>query len=148
MILGVENIKFVINSKLSAFDRENRLVFFQTIPTSPNLPTLPVGISVMEPISFDPPKYDNLIEFTYNPKKTKGSGVKMKSLVEMIVRSLVDYPDEVSINETSGESIMILEINVSPDDVGKVIGKEGRIANAIRTIVKAAAAKSDKKSNC
>ena len=69
----------------------------------------------------------------------------MKSLVEMIVRSLVDYPDEVSINETSGESIMILEINVSPDDVGKVIGKEGRIANAIRTVVKAAAAKLDKK---
>ena len=73
LILGVENIKSVINSGLSAFDRENRLVFFQTIPTSPNLPTLPVGISVMEPI-FDPPKYDNLIEFTYNPKKTKGSG--------------------------------------------------------------------------
>tara|TARA_B100000427_G_scaffold287467_1_gene262083 strand:+ start:9137 stop:9373 length:237 start_codon:yes stop_codon:yes gene_type:complete len=69
----------------------------------------------------------------------------MKSLVEMIVRSLVDYPDEVSINETSGESIMILEINVSPEDVGKVIGKEGRIANAIRTVVKAAAAKLDKK---
>tara|TARA_B100000700_G_C14482538_1_gene595797 strand:+ start:198 stop:440 length:243 start_codon:yes stop_codon:yes gene_type:complete len=69
----------------------------------------------------------------------------MKSLVEMIVKSLVDYPDEVSINETSGESIMILEINVSPDDVGKVIGKEGRIANAIRTVVKAAAAKLDKK---
>ena len=69
----------------------------------------------------------------------------MKSLVEMIVRSLVDYPDEVSINETSGESIMILEITVSPEDVGKVIGKEGRIANAIRTVVKAAAAKLDKK---
>tara|TARA_B100000427_G_scaffold327417_1_gene338115 strand:+ start:10433 stop:10672 length:240 start_codon:yes stop_codon:yes gene_type:complete len=69
----------------------------------------------------------------------------MKSLVEMIVRSLVDYPDEVKINETSGESIMILEINVSPEDVGKVIGKEGRIANAIRTVVKAAAAKLDKK---
>ncbi len=66
-------------------------------------------------------------------------------LVEMIVRSLVDYPDEVSINETSGESIMILEITVSPEDVGKVIGKEGRIANAIRTVVKAAAAKLDKK---
>ena len=82
LILGVENIKSVINSKLSAFDRENRLVFFQTIPTSPNLPTLPVGISVMEPISFDPPKYDNLIEFTYNPKKTKGSGGIFGSIFE------------------------------------------------------------------
>ena len=69
----------------------------------------------------------------------------MKNLVEMIVRSLVDSPDEVQITETSGESIVILEINVSADDVGKVIGKEGRIANAIRTVVKAAAAKIDKK---
>ena len=69
----------------------------------------------------------------------------MKNLVEMIVRSLVDSPDDVKITETSGESIIILEINVSADDVGKVIGKEGRIANAIRTVVKAAAAKIDKK---
>lgn len=69
----------------------------------------------------------------------------MKELVEMIVRSLVDQPDDVVINETTGESIVILEISVSPDDVGKVIGKEGRIANAIRTVVKAAAAKNDKK---
>jgi predicted RNA-binding protein YlqC (UPF0109 family) len=69
----------------------------------------------------------------------------MKELVEMIVRSLVDQPEEVVINETTGESIVILEISVSPDDVGKVIGKEGRIANAIRTVVKAAAAKNDKK---
>ena len=69
----------------------------------------------------------------------------MKNLVEMIVRSLVDEPEDVVINETAGESIVILEISVSPDDVGKVIGKEGRIANAIRTVVKAAAAKNEKK---
>lgn len=69
----------------------------------------------------------------------------MKNLVDMIVRSLVDNPDDVIINETAGESIIILEISVAPDDVGKVIGKEGRIANAIRTVVKAAAAKIDKK---
>ncbi|MDC0036652.1 KH domain-containing protein [bacterium] len=69
----------------------------------------------------------------------------MKNLVESIVQSLVDYPDEVSITETTGESIVILEIGVASDDVGKVIGKEGRIANAIRTIVKAAAAKLEKK---
>ena len=69
----------------------------------------------------------------------------MKNLVESIVESLVDYPEEVSITETTGESIVILEISVAADDVGKVIGKEGRIANAIRTIVKAAAAKLEKK---
>jgi len=69
----------------------------------------------------------------------------MKELVEYIVRSLVDSPDEVKITETSGESVLILEIFVAQDDIGKVIGREGRIANAIRTIVKASAAKSNKK---
>ena len=69
----------------------------------------------------------------------------MKNLVELIVKGLVDSPDEVVITETSGESVMIIEIRVSAEDVGKVIGKEGRIANAIRTVVKAAAAKNNKK---
>ena len=69
----------------------------------------------------------------------------MKTLVENIVKALVDQPDQVQITETSGEAVVIIEINVAPDDVGKVIGKEGRIANAIRTVVKAAAAKREKK---
>lgn len=69
----------------------------------------------------------------------------MKLLVETIVKSLVDNPDDVKVTETAGESIIILEIQVSQSDTGKVIGKEGRIANAVRTIVKAAAAKQDKK---
>jgi predicted RNA-binding protein YlqC (UPF0109 family) len=71
--------------------------------------------------------------------------MNMKNLVENIVKALVDNPEGVIINETAGESIIILEISVSPEDVGKVIGKDGRIANAIRTVVKAAAAKNDKK---
>ena len=69
----------------------------------------------------------------------------MKGLVEMMVKALVDYPDDVKINETAGESIVILEISVHSNDVGKVIGKEGRIANAIRVVTKAAAAKQSKK---
>ena len=69
----------------------------------------------------------------------------MKALVETIVRELVDSPESVVINETTGESIIIIEIHVGVNDVGKVIGKEGRIANSIRTITKAAAAKHDKK---
>ena len=69
----------------------------------------------------------------------------MKALVEGIVTSLVDHPDDVRVNETVGESIIIIEISVNNDDIGKVIGKEGRIANAIRVVVKAAAAKQDKK---
>ena len=64
----------------------------------------------------------------------------MKSLVERIVTALVDNPEEVDVKETVGSSIVILEISVGNDDVGKIIGKEGRIANAIRTVVKAAAA--------
>jgi predicted RNA-binding protein YlqC (UPF0109 family) len=69
----------------------------------------------------------------------------MKSLVDTIIKELVDAPDEVVIKETAGDSIVILEIRVAQSDVGKVIGKDGRIANAIRTVVKAAAAKQDKK---
>ncbi len=69
----------------------------------------------------------------------------MKLLVETIVKSLVDDVDGVLVKETAGDSIVILEIIVSSDDVGKVIGKEGRIANAIRTVAKAAAAKNNKK---
>lgn len=71
----------------------------------------------------------------------------MKQLVELIVKALVDKQDEVQIKETVGDSVVILEITVSPEDVGKVIGKEGRIANAIRTVVKAAGAKQNKKVN-
>jgi predicted RNA-binding protein YlqC (UPF0109 family) len=69
----------------------------------------------------------------------------MKELVEYIVRALVDKPDEVNISETQGESLTILEIKVGQEDVGKVIGKEGRIANSIRAIAKAAAAKQKKR---
>ena len=69
----------------------------------------------------------------------------MKNLVENIVCSLVDSPDQVVVGETAGESVTVLEIRVAPDDVGKVIGKEGRIANAIRTVAKAAAAKNNRR---
>lgn len=69
----------------------------------------------------------------------------MKELVEYLVKALVDKPEEAKISQTEGESVTILEIRVAPDDAGKVIGKEGRIANAIRTIVKAAGAKSKKR---
>ncbi|HEX9062350.1 MAG TPA: KH domain-containing protein [Clostridia bacterium] len=68
----------------------------------------------------------------------------MKELLETIARALVDFPDEVSVNEVEGERSIILELKVSKDDMGKVIGKQGRIAKAIRTVVKAAAVKEDK----
>ncbi|WP_422480517.1 KH domain-containing protein [Pleomorphochaeta sp. DL1XJH-081] len=67
-----------------------------------------------------------------------------KDLVEYIAKSLVDQPDDVSVNIIEGEQSTILELKVAPDDVGKVIGKQGRIANAVRVILSASAAKSGK----
>jgi uncharacterized protein len=69
----------------------------------------------------------------------------LKSTVEYIVRELVDTPDEVSITEIPGDEATTYEVRVAADDLGKVIGKQGRIANALRTIVKAVAMKEKKK---
>jgi uncharacterized protein len=69
----------------------------------------------------------------------------MKELVEIIAKSLVDNPDMVQVNEISGEQSTILELKVAPEDMGKVIGKQGRIAKAIRVVVKAAAIKANKR---
>ena len=63
----------------------------------------------------------------------------MKDLVEIIAKSLVDNPNEVHVNEVQGEQDLILKLRVAPEDMGKVIGKQGRVAKAIRTVVKAAA---------
>lgn len=69
----------------------------------------------------------------------------MRELVELMVRSLVDFPEDARVNEVSGESVTVYEVSVAESDLGKVIGKGGRIANAMRTIVKAAATKNDRK---
>lgn len=63
----------------------------------------------------------------------------MKELVELIARSLVDYPDEVCIREIQGERGLTYEISVAPTDMGKIIGRGGRIVKSIRTVVSAAA---------
>ena len=64
---------------------------------------------------------------------------------EIIAKALVDCPEEVAVTETENEKSIVLELRVAQSDMGKVIGKQGRIAKAIRSVVKAAAAKSDKK---
>ena len=69
----------------------------------------------------------------------------MKDLVEIIAKSLVDNPNEVQVNEIQGEQDLVLELRVAPEDMGKVIGKQGRIAKAIRTVVKAAALNKEQK---
>ena len=69
----------------------------------------------------------------------------MKELVEVIARALVENPDEVVVIETERDGETVIELKVAPSDMGKVIGKQGRIAKAIRSVVKAAASKEDKK---
>jgi predicted RNA-binding protein YlqC (UPF0109 family) len=72
-------------------------------------------------------------------------GLLMKELLESIARSLVDNPDDVSVREVEGERSLILELKVAEEDMGKVIGKQGRIAKAIRTVMKAAAMRNNKR---
>lgn len=69
----------------------------------------------------------------------------MKELVEYIARSLVDDPSQVSVTEIEGETSVILELRVAPEDMGRVIGKGGRVANAIRTLLRVIAAKQGKR---
>ena len=71
----------------------------------------------------------------------------MKEMIEYIVKALVDKPEEVSVTETQGETASIIEVRVATEDAGKVIGREGRIANALRTLAKAAGAKDKKRIN-
>jgi hypothetical protein len=65
--------------------------------------------------------------------------VKEKELVEYIARALVDSPEQVFVKETLGGSVTVLELHVDHEDIGRVIGKDGRVANAIRTLLKVAA---------
>lgn len=69
----------------------------------------------------------------------------MKELLEVIAKSLVDVPEEVLVNETEDEKGILLELKVAESDMGKVIGKQGRIAKAIRSVIKAAAVHNGKK---
>ncbi|NLI60165.1 MAG: KH domain-containing protein [Clostridiales bacterium] len=69
----------------------------------------------------------------------------MGELVKFIAQSLVDNPDQVDVREIEGEQTVVIELRVAPEDMGKVIGKQGRIAKAIRTVVKAAATKNNKR---
>lgn len=70
----------------------------------------------------------------------------MVKLVEVIAKSLVDDPDAVEVTEKQeADSVIVIELKVAPDDMGKVIGKQGRIAKAMRSVVKAAATKQNKK---
>ncbi len=71
-------------------------------------------------------------------------GICMQELLLFLAKSLVDHPEDVKVTETESAEAVILELNVAPDDMGKVIGKQGRIAKAIRTVIKAATSRGSK----
>ncbi len=76
---------------------------------------------------------------------TTEPGGDMRALVEQIAKALVDEPEKVSVQAVDGEQVTVLELSVAPDDLGKVIGKQGRTARSIRTILGAAGMKLKKR---
>jgi len=72
--------------------------------------------------------------------------MRMKDLMEQIAKALVDRPDDVKVNEIKGERVSVIELAVAKDDLGKIIGKQGRTAKALRTILTAASTKLNKRS--
>ncbi|MCX5887471.1 MAG: KH domain-containing protein [Proteobacteria bacterium] len=70
----------------------------------------------------------------------------MKELIKYIAQALTDYPDQVEVREVEGERTSVVELRVAPSDLGKVIGKQGKTARAMRTILSAASAKLKKRS--
>lgn len=70
---------------------------------------------------------------------------RTKELVEYVARSLVSQPDDVSVKKVEKDRLVVLELRVAPDDMGRVIGKQGRIAKSIRTLVRSATSNSNKK---
>ena len=71
----------------------------------------------------------------------------MKELLEFLARSLVDHPEQVRVEEIESDNGVVLRLSVAKEDVGKVIGKQGRIARALRTVVKASAVKDGKQAS-
>jgi uncharacterized protein len=69
----------------------------------------------------------------------------MKELVQMLARSLVSHPDAVEVKETQGDTASVLELKVAKEDLGRIIGKQGRTAKSIRTILNAAASRTNRK---
>lgn len=69
----------------------------------------------------------------------------MEQLVGVIAKALVDHPEDIRVNVVEKEHLIVYELTVHPDDIGKVIGKQGRIAKALRTVVTSAAVKMDKR---
>jgi uncharacterized protein len=89
---------------------------------------------------------DESMRTTFDVVQTDNGSCSMKELVESIARALADQPDAVSVAEISGARSLIVELTVAKEDMGKIIGKQGRTADAMRTIVAAVSAKMKKRS--
>jgi predicted RNA-binding protein YlqC (UPF0109 family) len=76
---------------------------------------------------------------------TRKGDIKMKELVEFIAKSLVDDPTQVQVSEVEGVNSVIIELHVAPTDMGRIIGRGGRVANAMRTLIRVLAAKEGKR---
>ena len=94
---------------------------------------------------YDPNTDPSEIKVDAEKERHTIGGISMAELVEFIAKSLVDQPDQVDVRMVEDDEGITIELRVAPDDMGKVIGKQGRIAKAIRTVVKAAAIKENKK---
>lgn len=75
------------------------------------------------------------------------SSISLKELIEFVARALVDHPDQVEVSEISGEQTIVLELKVAKEDLGKVIGKQGRTVKAMRAILSAASSKVRKRAD-
>jgi len=75
------------------------------------------------------------------------SSISLKELIEFVARALVDHPDQVEVSEISGEQTIVLELKVAKEDLGKVIGKQGRTVKAMRAILSAASSKLRKRAD-
>jgi uncharacterized protein len=73
------------------------------------------------------------------------SAVNMRDFIEYVVRSIVDDPSQVHVTEVDGANTIIFELHVAPEDMGRVIGKGGRVANAMRTLLRVVAARQNKR---
>ena len=78
---------------------------------------------------------------------SSSANLSLKDLIEYLERALVDHPDEVSVSEVAGEQAVVLELKVAKDDLGKVIGKQGRTVKAMRALLSAASAKLRKRAD-
>ena len=78
---------------------------------------------------------------------SSSANLSLKDLIEYLARALVDHPDEVNVSEVAGEQTIVLELKVAKDDLGKVIGKQGRTVKAMRALLSAASAKLRKRAD-